>query len=64
MLLLVVGTVLSIAFAIIGGVGRAVFGHDDASPTAMIVVPPSSPADRGCDGHRDGRCATDRERPP
>ena len=40
MLLLLVGTVLSIAFAIIGGVGRAVFGHDDASPTAMIVVPP------------------------
>ena len=43
MLLLVVGTVLSIAFAIIGGVGRAVFGHDDASPTAVVVVPPSAP---------------------
>ena len=43
MLLLVVGTVLSIAFAIIGGVGRAVFGHDDASPTGVIVVPPSAP---------------------
>ena len=42
MLLLVVGTVLSIAFAIIGGVGRAVFGHDDASPTGVIVVPPSA----------------------
>ena len=43
MLLLVAGTVLSIAFAIIGGVGRAMFGHDDASPTAVIVVPPSAP---------------------
>ena len=41
MLLLVVGTVLSIAFSIIGGVASAVFGHDGASPTTKVAVPPS-----------------------
>ena len=30
MLLLVVGTVLSLAFSIVGGVGNAMFGHDGA----------------------------------
>lgn len=38
MFLLVVGTVLSIAFAILGGVGRAIFGHDEASPSPAVSV--------------------------
>lgn len=43
MILLVVGTVLSIAFSIIGGVANAMFGHDGPSPTAVVAVPSSAP---------------------
>src|SRR4029078_754455 len=41
MLLIVVGTVLSIAFSIIGGVASAMFGHDGPPPTTVVAVPPS-----------------------
>ena len=42
MILLVAGTVLSLAFSIVGGVAKAMFGHDGPSPTAIIAVPPSA----------------------
>jgi hypothetical protein len=43
MILFVVGSVLSLAFSIMGGVANAVFGHDDPSPTAIFALPPSAP---------------------
>jgi hypothetical protein len=39
MLLLVVGTVLSLAFSIVGGVGNAMFVHDEPSPSAAVEIP-------------------------
>jgi len=43
MILLVAGTMLSLAFWIIAGVANAMFGHDGPSPTAIVAVPPSAP---------------------
>jgi hypothetical protein len=42
MIVLVVGTMLSLAFSIIGGVASAMFGHNGPSPTAVVAVPSST----------------------
>jgi hypothetical protein len=53
MILLVVGTVLSLAFSIIGGVANAMFGHDEPPPTAVVAAPPSvQPIDDATDSVR------------